>query len=185
MVAIPCPVGIRFTFLGLLGRAATGLVAAALAVSAVAAGESRTLYRHKAWEVRAVAFDNGRLSCVATVTKPSGDAFSVWSDGITPVNLHFFSPRWNFRPGNTDIVIRIDRRKPWTLNDANLQGEGIFFYLGPGNSSLRLMQEIMAGNRLRLFDNQGGLVRSYSLAGSKASIRKLIECTNALKKLRR
>lgn len=160
-------------------------IAAAVAFTSIAeAGSSRTLYRHKAWEVRAVAFDSGRLSCVATVTKPSGDAFSIWADGINPVNLHFFSPRWNYRPSRTDVVLRIDRRKPWNLNNANLQGEGIFFYLGSDNASLRLMREIMGGRRLYLHDRYGDLVRSYTLAGSKASILKLIQCTKALKKVR-
>ncbi len=141
--------------------------------------ESRRIYQRKAWEVRVVAFDDGTFACAARVSARDSN-FLIWADVDETVSLQFYNRAWRFGDEKANIVVRIDRRPKWTLNDARLSSRSVFFTLPEGKASLRFLREIMAGSRLNLYGSSGRRINTYSLAGSKASMLMLIRCIRAL-----
>ncbi|WP_421703437.1 hypothetical protein [Aliiroseovarius sp.] len=137
-------------------------------------------YGHKAWTVHVVTFADNSLACRARVSEP-GASFAIWADGYSAVTLEFLRSNWDFYEGREDIIVQIDRRASWDLTDADLSGNQILFQLPGGNASDRFLGEIVRGNQVKLFSNSGDFVESWSLAGSSASIDKLIECTRRLR----
>ena len=144
--------------------------------------DSEVLYRRKAWEVSIVQFDDGSYACLAQVGE-SGKSFAVWADASNNASLQFYDQSWSFDNSTADVVLKIDRRADWALNDADLNQNSVFFTLPDEDSSYRFLREVMRGNVLNLLSSSGNLIQRYSLAGSSASIVKLTECVDLLKGL--
>lgn len=160
-----------------------GLSAVAFAVvSALPAfGEtqSEVVFSHKHWTVEAVAFDDGSFGCVAQVSAP-GDSFSLWILQDQTVKLQFFSDDWEFGESTADLQVQIDRRSPWTLNEADLYQNSVLFTLPDSDDATRFVTEVARGNRLYLMDADGNGVKDYSLSGSSQSFQALAECGDVL-----
>lgn len=74
---------------GMKGIRGVAWLAAAVAVQGAGAQAepvSETVFQYRAWEVQAVAFDDGSTSCVAQVSDES-DSFSIWADGSGAIKL--------------------------------------------------------------------------------------------------
>lgn len=161
------------------------ILAAALAAltalgSVAAATESRTLYRHKNWEVRVVAFDDARLKCVAQVD--SGNAtFGIWADGESPARLQFFDPDWQLGQGQADVIVKVDNRPKWDLLSANLNKNSVLFDLPNDRDGRRFLGEVRAGRTIRLGNARGREVGRWSLAGSSAALGALSNCVDLIK----
>ena len=159
-------------------------LAALLATPAVAQNyESQVLERNKAWVVEMVAWNDGTLGCVGTVSAP-GESFSLWTFQDGSVQLQFYSSQWSFGDtGDTaDLQVQIDRRSPWNLTGANLRMNSVLFTLPDSDAGIEFLLEVARGNRLYLRSADGGDVQNYSLAGSKASIQTLIDCGDQITK---
>jgi hypothetical protein len=168
-------------FLTKLVRSAIAAAAVLVAPLALSAQPYENYYYgHKAWTVHVVTFADNSLACRARVNEP-GASFAIWADGYSAVTLEFIRSNWDFYEGREDIIVQIDRRASWDLTDADLAGNQILFQLPGGNASDRFLGEIVRGNQVKLFSNSGEFVESWSLAGSSASINKLIECTRRLR----
>ena len=151
-----------------------------LATAAQAEAQYKTLYQHKAWEVQVVGFDDGTLSCLAQVSD-ANESFTIWADAEYLVKLQFYSADWDFGEGETaDLEVEIDRRSPWTLNAAELYLQSVLFNLPNSDTGTKFLLEVVKGNTLFLRDKDGKDVRSYSLAGSSASIQALTNCVDAI-----
>ena len=144
-------------------------------IPAVAETESETVFSSKAWKVEVVAFDDGTVACVSSVTRPRGK-FSIWVFDDQSVRLQFFSQEWQFDQNSADLEIQIDRRGPWTLTDADLYQNSVLFDLPDGRAGRRFMVEVADGKTLFLRDADGADVRRFTLAGSKASMLAMAEC---------
>lgn len=165
----------------LLGIALGGVMALA-STQGVAAAQpnTRVLYAHRSWEVRGVVFDTGAPVCVALV-RLDGAAFSIWADGANPIRLQFYSPGWAFGDTVSDMEVQVDARDEWTLGDADLFQNAVFFDLPTDDVSIQFLTQVAQGGQLHLRDGQGGDMQSYTLAGSDASIRALGRCVDALR----
>jgi hypothetical protein len=154
-----------------------GLILAVSANLALAEASSQTLYSYKHWEVEFVTFDDGSVACLAEVDA-STDSFTLWVYPDTSVRLQFYSTSWDFGDtGDTaDLVVKIDRRANWTLNDAELYLNSVLFTLPDSNAAVNFLLEVAQGTRLYLSSDNGEQVMNYSLLGSKASMRALIDC---------
>ncbi|MCA8869703.1 MAG: hypothetical protein KDA67_13695 [Rhodobacteraceae bacterium] len=141
--------------------------------------DSEVLFRHKAWEVSLVAFDDGTFACMAQVGNRDS-SFLLWAYLNNSTSLQFYNTAWHFDNEVADVVLRVDRRPSWTLNNSNLNQNSVFFNLNDSNASMRLLREVMLGNVLNLYNSSGGLIERYSLAGSKASILRLSDCVTVL-----
>lgn len=150
-----------------------------LAGPAAAETSSTILYQHRAWEVQFVAFDDGSVACVAQVSQP-GDSFSIWAGPNEPVKLQFYSTEWQFDGGTANLSLRIDRRAPWDLTNAELYENSVLFNLPDSQAGTNFLLEIARGNTLYLRTETGDPVKSYSLSGSRASMNALIECAETL-----
>lgn len=160
---------------------ALALCLATLPTGLSAQSASEVLFTHKAWEVRVVAFDDATISCLAQVTDASR-SFTLWADATQLVQLQFYDESWDLGEGETaNLEVRIDSIAPWTLNDAELHKQSVFFDLPDSDMGVRFMQEVMGGDVAYLSNSDGELVESYSLAGSRAAIGALIECVDALR----
>lgn len=176
---------LKASIVGMLAAAtlmATPLMPGKLAAIAQAeVVDSEVLYRRKAWEVSILEFDTGTFACLAQVSE-GGRSFAIWADDSDTASLQFYDENWTFDNTTADIIIRIDSRAKWTLNDAALNLNSVFFDLPDEDASYRFLREVMRGNTLNLYNNSGDRIERYSLAGSSASIVKLTECVDLLKK---
>jgi hypothetical protein len=141
---------------------------------------SKTVYQFKHWEVEAVAFDDGTFACLAEVDATT-DSFTVWVYPGGSVKLQFYSTSWDFGEGDTaDLQVKIGNRSPWTLNAAELYQNSILFDLPDSDQGINFLVEVAEGNRLYLNTSSGEAVMEYSLAGSRASMSALSDCSDAL-----
>jgi hypothetical protein len=166
---------------GMLGRVGYVTLLAALAGGAATAETtSEVVYALRAWEVRAVGFDDGSANCVAQVSDGS-DSFSIWAGTDEAIRLQFHSEAWDFGEGDSaDLEIEVDRRGPWTLTNAELYLQSVLFDIPDSGDGVKFMTEVMRGNALHLRNNDGEDVMAYSLSGSAASIQALIDCVGTL-----
>lgn len=155
-------------------------LAAGLAALPALAQQSERLYSYKAWTVDGVTFDDGSVACLAEVSDP-GESFSLWVFPDRTIRLQFYSEDWSFGESDTaNLEVEIDRRSPWTLTGANLTQNSVLFDLPDEDAAVDFVVEVARGNTLYLRSEAGEEVRSYSLAGSSASIQTLIDCGNAI-----
>ncbi len=158
----------------------TGLLAAGLSQSARAEAQYETLYERKAWQVQVVKFDDGSFSCLAEVSE-GDESFTVWADESSNVQLQFYSSEWDFGEGDTaNLEVEVDHRSPWNLTDAELYQHSVLFNLPDSDIGTKFLLEVVKGTTLFLRDAEGEDVRSYSLAGSSASIQSLIDCVDGI-----
>jgi len=155
-----------------------------LAVVAGAAGAETTsekVYSYKHWEVEIVAFDDGSFACLAEVDAVT-ESFSIWTYQDNTARLQFYSTEWEFGDaGDTaNLTVQIDRRTPWTLNDAELYKNSVLFDLPDSDAGVRFLVEVARGNVLYLRTAEGEDVQSYSLAGSRASMDALGDCGDVI-----
>ena len=142
--------------------------------------QSEVIYQNRAWEVRAVSFDDGSASCVAQVSD-GADSFSIWAGTDGAIRLQFYSDAWDFGEGNSaDLEVEIDRRGPWSLTNAELYLQSVLFDIPDNDDGLRFVTEVMRGRMLYLRNDEGEDVVSYSLAGSSASVQAMIDCVDTL-----
>lgn len=151
------------------------------ATSVSAETSSTTLFSHKNWEVEFVTFDDGSVACLAEVDATT-DSFTIWTYTDNSVRLQFYSTSWDFGDtGETaDLEVQIDRRSPWTLNDAELYLNSVLFTLPDSDTAVDFLLEVANGNRLYLRSDSGEDVVDYSLAGSSASMSAMIDCGNGI-----
>ncbi|MCP5073628.1 MAG: hypothetical protein GY947_10095 [Rhodobacteraceae bacterium] len=147
--------------------------------SSAAELDSRVLFTHKRWEVRVVAFEDGGISCVAQVSAP-GTSFSIWANGADPAKLQFFSENWDLGDDRADVVVQVDRRTRWDLYDAQLHKNSVLFNLPNDKDGTKFINEVMRGRNVVLSSASGTRVGIWSLSGSSASVRALIECVDLL-----
>jgi hypothetical protein len=142
---------------------------------------SVTLFQHKNWEVELITFDDGGKACLAEVDATT-DSFTVWLYQDASFKLQFYSQGWDFGdPGSTaDLQLRVDRRGPWNLTQAELYKSSVLFTLPDNDTGVRFLVEVAAGRDLLLATAAGEGVKTYSLAGSSASMRAMLECGDAI-----
>lgn len=151
-----------------------------MAVGPAVADRVDTLFTYKSWHVQGVTFDDGSLACLAEVSDP-GESFTIWIFQDESIRLQFYSEDWDFGESDTtDLEIEIDRRSPWSMSNANLTRQSVLFDLPDEKASVNFVLEVAKGNTLHLRDADGTPVKDYSLAGSGASISKLIDCSDAI-----
>jgi hypothetical protein len=144
------------------------------------ADTTEDLYQHKSWVVQGVTFDDGSYACLAEVSDP-GESFTIWAFPDESVQLQFYSEDWDFGDGDTaDMEVEIDRRSPWSMTGANLTGHSVLFGLPNDDKSGDFIVEVARGNTLHLRSGNGEEVRSYTLAGSSASIKVLVDCMTSI-----
>jgi hypothetical protein len=159
-------------------RFAPFAICAALASPAVAQ-DSEIVFQRGAWLVEVVRFDDGALACSARVTEQQ-DTFAIWvfQDGYTQLQL--YSPDWQFGESTANLVVQVDRRAEWTLNNAQLTQNSVLFNLTDEQAAVDLLVEIARGNRFKVRNAQGQDVIDFTLAGSSASMQVLGDCEIAL-----
>lgn len=157
------------------------VVLAGLAGPSLAEPTSVTLFQHKNWEVELVTFDDGGRACLAEVDATT-DSFTVWLYQDATFKLQFYSQEWDFGdPGTTaDLQLRVDRRSPWNLTQAELYKSSVLFTLPDSDTGVRFLVEVAAGRDLLLATAAGEGVKSYSLSGSSASMRAMLECGDTI-----
>ena len=142
---------------------------------------SEKLFSYKHWEVEIVSFDDGSVACLAEVDATT-ESFTLWVYPDQSVKLQFYSTSWDFGEGDTaNLDIKVDRRSSWDLTNAELYKNSILFNLPDSKAGVRFLTEIAQGQRLYLRSADKSPVQDYSLAGSRASMDALIQCSDAIR----
>lgn len=162
-------------------KGSLAILAAVLAGPVAAQSTSSTLFEYKHWEVELVTFADGGRACLAEVDAGT-DSFTVWLYEDASFRLQFYSTSWEFgETGDTaDLELRIDRRSPWDLTNADLYKNSVLFNLPDNDTGIRFLVEVAQGNTIYLNTASGEGVKSYSLAGSSASMQAMLDCGDAL-----
>lgn len=157
------------------------ILIAAVGSAALAGSTSKVLLRYKHWMVEGVTWDDGTIACVSELDDPN-DSISIWTYPDKTVKLQFYSTSWDFgdKGDTADLQVQIDNRAKWTLTNADLYKNSVLFTMPDSRKSVEFLNEVAAGIRLHLRDSGGEEVVWYSLAGSAASMSKLIDCTNVI-----
>lgn len=152
------------------------------ALPVAADSTSTTVFQHKHWQVEYVQWDDGTAACLGEVSAIN-ESFSIWVYPDASVRIQFYSKAWEFGDASdtANLEVQIDRRRKWTLTDAELYKNSVLFNLPDSDEGVKFLVEIAAGTRLYLRSEDGSPVQDYSLAGSRASMSALIECGDALK----
>jgi len=163
------------------GYGALWVGVALIAGAAGAETTSERVYSYKHWDVEIVGYDDGTVACTAKVDAVT-ESFSIWTYPDQTLRLQFYSTAWDFGDGGdtANLLVQIDRRTPWTLTDADLYQNSVLFNLPGSEDGWRFLTEIAAGNVLYLRSEAGEDVQSYSLAGSRASMSALGECSDVI-----
>ncbi len=153
----------------------------ALTVPPARAGRIRTapIYQQGAWVVQVAAFSPRALACVAQLHQGQA-TFSIWANGAPPVRLQFYAKTWHLGRGSTDLVMQIDKRPPWRLTHAQATANSVLFDLPANGAGKGVLRDIMQGHRLSLKTTAGAPLQHWSLKGSGAALRALIDCTKGL-----
>lgn len=161
------------------GFCAAFLITAGLSLPA-SAYETDVLFEHKNWKVDIHGWDDGEIGCRAIVGSER-ESFSIWIFQNGSIQLQFFSTSWAFGAEQfADLQLQIDKRERWDLTNARLSQNSVEFNLPDNDAAVNFVMEIAQGSKLYLRAKGGKDVQNYSLAGSRASIDKLLECGNAI-----
>lgn len=164
-----------------LWQTGLGAVMFGLFAAPVLADQQEVLFQHKHWMVAVNAFDDGSFACQAAVDE-GAESFTIWVFQDQTVRLQFYSTDWSFTDGDTaDFQVEVDHRGTWSFTNASLTGNSVLFDLPDSKQGTNFLVEVAQGRTAHLRDDAGVGVRDYSLAGSKASMQALIECSDALK----
>ncbi len=160
---------LRFAVLGFVATLATPAVAQ----------DSEIIFQRGAWLVEVVRFDDGDLACSARVTQQE-ETFAIWvfQDGYTQLQL--YSPDWQFGESTANLVVQVDRRPQWNLNNAELTQNSVLFNLTDESDAVDLLVEIARGSTFFVRNEQGQPVINFTLSGSSASMQMLGDCEVAL-----
>lgn len=142
--------------------------------------ESRTVFTHKSWVVKVVAFDNAEVKCEAQVSN-GNSSFSIWADGVNSVRLQFYDQDWDLGQSSADVITRIDRRPKWDLYNARLNQQSVLFDLPNDNDGNRFLGEVRRGRVIYLGNRNGKEVGRWSLSGSSAAVGALVDCVDLIK----
>ena len=102
----------------------------------------------------------------------------MFQDGYTQLQL--YSPDWQFGETAANLVVQVDRRAEWNLNNAQLTQNSVLFNLTDEGDAVDLLVEIARGNTFKVRNEQGQSVIDFTLAGSRASMETLGDCEIAL-----
>jgi hypothetical protein len=156
------------------------IVMSLCAAPLLAEARQKTLFHHKNWMVAVNVFEDGAMACQAAVDE-GNESFTIWVMQDKSVRLQFYSSDWDFNSNDTaDLQLEVDHRGYWTLNAASLTRNSILFDLPDSDKGVNLLVEVAEGRTAHLRDDSGDGLRDYPLAGSKASMKALIECADAL-----
>ena len=162
-----------------LGIGAVGLLAG-LAAAPALAERTDLLFQIRSWVVEGVTSDDNSYACLAKV-QLLGDSFSIRPFPDNSVRLQFYSDQWEFGEGDSaNLQVQIDRLTPRTFSDATLLQNSVFVDLLDLTDSAAFVNEVARGSVLYLRTAQGNDVRTYSLAGSSAAIKYLVNCDKAV-----
>ncbi len=147
----------------------------------MAADTTTTVFQHKHWQVEYVKWDDGTSACLAEVSA-TNESFSVWVYPDESIRLQFYSTAWEFGEANdtANLEVQIDRRRKWTLSNAELYKNSVLFNLPDSDQAVKFLLEVAGGTRLYLRSEDGSSVQDYSLAGSSASMSALIDCAKGM-----
>lgn len=163
----------------LLEIGAVGLLAG---LTAAPAWAERTdlLFQFRNWVVEGVTSDEDSYSCQAKVSVP-GNSFSIRPFPDKSVRLQFYSEEWEFGEGDVaNLQVQIDRHSLRTFSGATLLQNSVFIDLLDLKESEAFVNEVARGSALFLRTAEGTDVRTYSLSGSAATIKYLVNCDKAI-----
>lgn len=162
-----------------LGFGAVGLLAG-LAAAPAQAERTDLLFQFRGWVVEGITSDDDSYSCLAKVSA-LGNSFSIKRLADTSVRLQFYSEEWEFGEGDSaNLQVQIDRLPLRTFSGATLLQNSVFVDMLDLTDAEALVSEVARGSVLFLRTAEGTDVRTYSLSGSAAAIKYLVNCDQAI-----
>ena len=159
--------------------AAVGLLAG-LAAAPAQAERTDLLFQFRGWVVEGVTSDDNSYSCLAKVSVLA-NSFSIRRLPDTSIRLQFQSEEWEFGEGDSaNLEVQIDRLAPWNFSGATLLQNSVFVDMLDLTDAEALVSEVARGSVLFLRTAEGTDVRTYSLSGSSAAIKYLVNCDKAV-----
>ena len=142
--------------------------------------EYETLFSKGAWSARVELWPDGDLSCAMTTVQDRARLDITRYQGVNGIQIWMeFLGIPKSGEDRIDVILQVDRRAPWTLYDASIDGPNIIFHMRDTPDADRLLVELMQGKRLYLIE-QGDVYHSWSLSGSFAAMAATADCVQKL-----
>ncbi|WP_298904790.1 hypothetical protein [uncultured Aliiroseovarius sp.] len=137
--------------------------------------ETTNLFRHKAWSVTLThdQLDND-FWCNAETTNRRNQLLSISAFDSGNLGLFIFDDRWSLRERELKFRIDVDYSR-WIVS-GNAEGTGVSTMLSDPESSVKFLTEVAEGSAVAVYNSDDRKIATFSLAGSSASLRKLMEC---------
>ncbi|GHF05027.1 hypothetical protein GCM10016455_27890 [Aliiroseovarius zhejiangensis] len=143
--------------------------------------ETTRLFNHKAWSVELTHDQlDDDFWCNAETTNRAGQVFSITAYDNGNLGLFIFDRRWDINPRDIEFRIDIDYSR-WNVS-GQAQESYVSTFLGDPENSIKFLTELAEGSAVAVFNSDGRRLAVHSLSGSSASLRKLLECWNRIKK---
>lgn len=143
--------------------------------------ETTNLFRHKAWSVEIThdQLDND-FWCNAETRNRNGQYFSITAYDNGNIGLFIFDERWALRKRDIEFRIDVDYSR-WNVR-GQASNSSVSTFLSNPDSSIKFLTELAEGSAISIYNAADQRLASYSLSGSSASLRKLMECWGRIKK---
>lgn len=165
-------------------RIASTLIFLLLSIPSIAHAdryETTNLFRHKAWSVE-ITHDqlDDDFWCNAETKNRNGQYFSITAYDNGNLGLFIFDNRWALRKRDIEFRIDVDYSR-WNVR-GKAEDNYVSTFLDNPETSIKFMTELAEGSAVSVYNSDGQRLASYSLSGSSASLRKLMECWGRIKK---
>lgn len=141
--------------------------------------ERQPLFSHKAWSV---ALTHDQLEdtfwCAAETTNRSGQLLSLTAFDNGNLALFIFDQRWDMYQRNIQYRIDIDYGR-WELS-GQAKDNAVSTFLNDPEKSIKFLTELSNGRAVAMYNADGRRLAVFSLLGSSAALRKLIECAGQI-----
>lgn len=137
--------------------------------------ETTNLFRHKAWSV-SITHDQleDTFWCDAKTSNRRNQLFSITAFESGGLGLFVFDNRWSLRKRALQFRIDVDYSR-WIVN-GNAEDTGVSTFLSNPESSVKFLTEVAEGSAIAVYNSDNRKIATFSLSGSSASLRKLMEC---------
>lgn len=141
--------------------------------------ETHKLFSHKSWTVELTHDQlDDEFWCAAQTTNKRGQLFSLTAFDSGNLALFVFDSRWKMRPRDIQYRIDIDYSR-WEIT-GQAKDQAVSTLLNDPEKSIKFLTEISEGRAVAMYNVDGRKLAVFSLQGSSAALRKLIECANRI-----
>lgn len=143
--------------------------------TAFAAAESQVIFRKGNWYVEVVYdAESGGSWCAAVTDNGNGQQLDVTLFDQGEMILYVWDNSWQLKERQVDFRLDVDRSR-WDMR-GTADGQSVSLGLNGRKEAVQLLDDLYAGRSVRVYNDKGSKLATFSLTGSASSLRMLFDC---------